>query len=137
MFKVIAEEAMRLMDVPKDIPEDALAVKKPLKPELVMEDASIAGLSERSIMEDDPSLKELLAAQEAEPVEADDAIPSEAPKGPKVPDFRGKSVRNVVEMASAEGIEVTIQGSGVARAQLPAAGRPMHRGERIRVVFAR
>lgn len=137
VFKVIAEEAMRLMDVPKDIPEDALAVKKPLKPELVMEDASIAGLSERSIMEDDPSLKELLAAQEAEPVEADDAIPSEAPKGPKVPDFRGKSVRNVVEMASAEGIEVTIQGSGVARAQLPAAGRPMHRGERIRVVFAR
>lgn len=137
VFKLIAEEAMRLMDVPKDIPEDALAVKKPLKPELVMEDASIAGLSERSIMEDDPSLKELLAAQEAEPVVADDGIPSVAPKGPRVPDFRGKSVRNVVEMASAEGIAVTIQGSGVARAQLPAAGRPMHRGERIRVVFAR
>ena len=58
-------------------------------------------------------------------------------KGPVVPDFRGKSVRNVVELASAEGIPVTIQGSGVARAQLPAAGRPMHRGERIRVVFAR
>ncbi len=143
VFKAIATEAMRLMDVPKDIPDDEIALKKELKSAPVMEDVSIAGLSERSIMEDDPSLKELLAAQEAEAaLPKDEVIPAAAAnakiqKVPVVPDFRGKSVRNVVEMASAEGIEVTIQGSGVARAQLPAAGRPMHRGERVRVVFAR
>ncbi len=160
VFKIIAEEAMRLMDIPKDIPDDAVPVKKPVKPVPEMNDVSIAGLSERSIMEDDPSLRDLLAAQEAETAKAEaeaamhppDGLPwatgasGEPPvtrpapverKGPVVPDFRGKSVRNVVELASAEGIPVTIQGSGVARAQLPAAGRPMHRGERIRVVFAR
>jgi cell division protein FtsI (penicillin-binding protein 3) len=104
----------------------------------VEENLPIAGLSERSIMEDDPSLRELLAAQEAEgALPVDDSIPAAPAKGPRVPDFRGKSVRNVVELASAEGIAVTIQGSGVARAQVPAAGRPMNRGEKIRVVFAR
>jgi cell division protein FtsI (penicillin-binding protein 3) len=138
VFKNIASEAMRLLDIPKDIPEDVVATKKPVPGGPVEENLPIAGLSERSIMEEDPSLRELLAAQEAEAaLPVDDSIPAAAPKGPKVPDFRGKSVRNVVELASAEGIPVTIQGSGVARAQVPAAGRPMVPGEKIRVVFAR
>ncbi|MCU1330462.1 MAG: Peptidoglycan glycosyltransferase [Bryobacterales bacterium] len=138
VFKSIATEAMRLLDIPKDIPEDVVAVRKPVLGGPVEENLPIAGLSERSIMEDDPSLRELLAAQEAEAaLPVDDSIPAVPAKGPRVPDFRGKSVRNVVELASAEGIAVTIQGSGVARAQVPAAGRPMNRGEKIRVVFAR
>jgi hypothetical protein len=60
-----------------------------------------------------------------------------APRGPVVPDFRGKSMRSVVEEASAEGIEVMIEGSGVARAQVPQPGQPLRRGERIRIVFTR
>jgi hypothetical protein len=46
-------------------------------------------------------------------------------------------MRAVVEEASADGIDVMIEGSGVARAQLPLPGKPLHRGERIRIVFAR
>jgi len=66
VFKAIATEALRMLDVPKDIPDDAVAVKKPVKPTPVEEDVSIAGLSEGSIMQDDPSLRELLAAQAVE-----------------------------------------------------------------------
>jgi len=66
------------------------------------------------------------------------AVPAAAvPKSPTVPDFRGKSMSSVVEEASADGIELTIEGSGVARAQLPLPGQPMRPGERIRIVFAR
>jgi hypothetical protein len=54
-----------------------------------------------------------------------------------VPDFRGKSMRDVVQEASADGLRVTIEGSGRARAQLPLPGTPMRQGERIRIVFAR
>ena len=48
-----------------------------------------------------------------------------------------ESMRDVVEQASADGIHVTLEGSGVARAQLPPPGSPLRRGERIRIVFAR
>ena len=54
-----------------------------------------------------------------------------------VPDFRGKSMRDVIEESSATGIQVTIEGSGVARAQVPLPGTPLHSGEQIRIVFTR
>jgi hypothetical protein len=46
-------------------------------------------------------------------------------------------MRDVVEQASSDGIDVSVEGSGVARAQLPLPGTPLRRGERIRIVFAR
>ena len=54
-----------------------------------------------------------------------------------VPDFRGRSMRDVLETASGRGIEVTVEGSGVARAQVPLPGTPMHQGDKIRIVFTR
>jgi hypothetical protein len=54
-----------------------------------------------------------------------------------VPDFRGKSMRSVVEESAARGIDVMIEGSGVARAQLPLPGSPLRQGEQIRIVFTR
>jgi cell division protein FtsI (penicillin-binding protein 3) len=107
-------------------------------------------------MDEDPSVKQLLAEQMKPAAHADDdrdeippapapaplltaqlASPAPAPSGPVVPDFRGKSLRDVMEAASADGIEVTIEGSGRARAQLPLPGQPLRRGETIRIVFAR
>jgi hypothetical protein len=57
--------------------------------------------------------------------------------GPTVPDFRGKSMRSVVEESAASGIDVMIEGSGVARAQAPLPGSPLRQGEQIRIVFTR
>ena len=51
--------------------------------------------------------------------------------------LRGKSMRDVVEESSANGIEVMIEGSGVARAQVPLPGSPLRQGEQIRIVFTR
>jgi len=155
VFKAIMTEALRMLDVPKDIPEE-LAVKKPGKEKPgEFGDVAIADLGEPSIMDDDPTVKQLLADQ-MKPVKDPDEIPAAGPANtgqakppappapieaseskPTVPDFRGKSMRDVVEESSAEGIDVTIQGSGVARAQLPLPGSPLHQGERIRIVFTR
>jgi membrane peptidoglycan carboxypeptidase len=170
VFKAIATEAMRMFDVPKDIPEDFTAKKQPVKDgKPPVEDVSIADLGGESIMAQDESVRELIAAQAKLAVKDDDEIPPAPaappntpgapisaaplafappaspvappappkPKWPTVPDFRGKSMRDVVEEASADGIEVLVEGSGVARAQLPQAGEPLRRGERIRVVFTR
>jgi cell division protein FtsI (penicillin-binding protein 3) len=185
VFKVIATEALRLMDVPPDIPEDVIETErkrhKNLKP--LPETVAIADLDGGSILEEDADLrkqlleqKKLAAARAAEPEIPAAPLPAPVPPaavriasqsapasvgsvpagsrdrqgavpgaavvpvattGSQVPDFRGKSLREVVEEASAEGIELTLEGSGVARAQLPPPGTPLHSGERIRVVLTR
>jgi len=144
VFNKIATEALRMLDVPKDIPENIAAAPKSSKADIPAEaDVAIADIDGTSVMEEDASMKMLLAEQ-IKPVADPDEIPA-APgspatpvaTGPTVPDFRGKSMRDVVEQASADGIHVTLEGSGVARAQLPPPGSPLRRGERIRIVFAR
>jgi len=163
IFKAIATEALRMLDIPKDIPEEIADAGKPKKKaeKPVEDDVSIADLGADSIMAEDHTVKELLAeetrlnqiaaAEKSNEIPAAPAVQTVAaaplpaaavpaaavPKSPTVPDFRGKSMSSVVEEASADGIELTIEGSGVARAQLPLPGQPMRPGERIRIVFAR
>lgn len=165
VFQKIMTEALRMLDVPKDIPEEFYADKKPakVKPGEFEGDLAIADLGGPSIMDDDPTIRQLLADQmkpEKDPDEIPPAKPGTAMKaasappsvaaavpaptlkpavaqGPMVPDFRGKSMRDVVEESAASGIDVTIEGSGVARAQVPLPGSPLRRGEQIRIVFTR
>jgi cell division protein FtsI (penicillin-binding protein 3) len=154
VFSAIMAEALRMLDVPKDIPEDLIA-KKPVKVKKgeFEGDVAIADLGGSSIMEeDDAEVRTLLAEQmkpalkkdpdEIPPAPKDDHLPTliaqvTKPTTPMVPDYRGKSMRAVVEESAAEGIDVMVEGSGVARAQLPLPGTPLHPGERIRVVFTR
>jgi cell division protein FtsI (penicillin-binding protein 3) len=153
VFQKIMTEALRMLDVPKDIPEDFLAAKKPAPKEKPGEfdgDLAIADLGGPSIMDEDPTIKQLLAEQ-MKPVKDPDEIPppglvaaAPVPKptgdkiaGATVPDFRGKSMRDVVEETSASGMDVMIEGSGVARAQVPLPGSPLRQGEQIRIVFTR
>lgn len=77
----------------------------------------------------EPNVMEELAAQNAGP--ATDTA------SPKVPNFRGKTMRAVVEESSATGMPVLLEGSGIARFQVPSAGSVLREGERIRVEFAR
>jgi len=156
VFQKIMTEALRMLDVPKDIPEDLTATRKPEKekPGEFRDDVAIADLGEPSIMDDDPTVRQLLQEQ-MKPASDPDAIPAAGAaggtvssgsvlpfpvllaSGPTVPDFRGKSMRSVVEESSANGIDVMIEGSGVARAQVPLPGSPLRRGEQIRIVFTR
>ncbi len=188
VFTAIMTEALRMLDVPRDIPEQEIAAK-PGKKEKVYDDVSIADLGGTSIMEEDPSVRQLLSEQmKIVPTAADateapampllalaspsvsaggvpapvaphpvsalaqagapaaPASPSANPpqaitlalnREPLVPDFRGKSMRDVLATASESGIEVTVEGSGMARAQAPLPGTPLRQGDRIRIIFTR
>jgi cell division protein FtsI (penicillin-binding protein 3) len=164
VFTAIMTEALRMLDVPRDIPEQETPAK-PAKKEKIYDDVSIADLGGASIMEEDPSVKQLLAEQMqilppsaanatdippapsmalALPDNRPAAVPAApespspvVPQGPIVPDFRGKSMRDAMESASERGIEVTVEGSGVARAQMPLPGTPLHQGDKIRIIFTR
>ena len=129
-FKVIAEEALRILNVPKDLPETLVAEEAEPRTERLEEDDAIADLAADGAV----------AAEEEEPRRRSGALwPPRAPVpvGPKVPNFRGKTMRAVVEEASAQGFSVLLDGSGIARMQQPPPGSVLRPGERIRVQFAR
>src|SRR5262249_16075723 len=64
-------------------------------------------------------------------------LPAAQPAGPIVPNFRGKTMRDVLAEAAAKGLNITPEGTGVARVQYPADGSVLREGDRIRVQFAR
>lgn len=123
VFKTVAEEALRVLEVPKDIPEIGPDKDEPADPD----DLAIADLSIPEAPDPAPAPAAASLAQLA-PV----ALP-----GPKVPDFRGLPVREVVERAQAMGLDLRLEGTGVAREQEPVPGSPLVVGETIRVRFSR
>jgi cell division protein FtsI (penicillin-binding protein 3) len=125
VFKAVATEALRVLDIPKDLPE---AVPEP-------DDVSPSETNDLAIADlgsSEPNIMEELATEQNQA-----AVAPVAENGPKVPNFRGKTMRAVVEEASALGIAVQFDGSGTARAQVPLPGSALRAGERVRVQFAR
>jgi cell division protein FtsI (penicillin-binding protein 3) len=133
VFRAVGTEAMRVLEVPKDVPEEM-----PL-PVLVADvsDLSDAGTETvaQNILEDGEEDPEPAPAVVGPQLTAE-TVPQK-PSGPTVPNFVGKSMRVVLAEAQAQGISITPNGSGIARVQQPPAGSILHEGERIRVQFSR
>jgi membrane peptidoglycan carboxypeptidase len=140
-FQSIAETALRLRSIPRDVPEEVdemeqkeleakakLLARQKVKP--VDDDDPVAGLATP------PSVEEMRDASSAGDSGSDGVAVADI-SGPKVPDFVGKTVKDVMQEAAEEGLEVEMLGDGLARAQLPSAGTPLIPGEHIRVKFAR
>src|ERR1035441_8851039 len=172
VFKVVAGEALRVFDVPKDLPENVPGRTLVAGNAEDLNDLAIADLGEsrRNILEEreegggavgqaEPargpqanvaapprpvygpqSVQTASAARQGPPVAAgaSPTPPAAPPKppGPRVPNFRGMTMRAVLAEAAAKGLSILPDGSGVARVQSPPPGAPLHQGERIRVQFA-
>jgi cell division protein FtsI (penicillin-binding protein 3) len=124
VFQKVATAALRLLDVPKDMPEEE-EEQTPDQP---------AGEAEADLAD----------ADAAQPPELDDSQESDAlveaafvATGPKAPDFTGKTKREVVSESMASGVRVQMAGSGVVRSQEPPPGSVLRPGEYVKVVFAR
>jgi cell division protein FtsI (penicillin-binding protein 3) len=131
VFNVVAEEALRILDVPKDMPEapgkdDLKLAGKPNPDEA--NDVSIAGL--------DDGMPNILEEDADPPAGAKPAAPMPQ-GGPRVPNFRGKTEREVMSLASQNGIPVVFAGSGIVRGQMPLAGEILLPGQKVKVLFAR
>jgi cell division protein FtsI (penicillin-binding protein 3) len=137
-FRVVAEEALRLRGTPRDLPAEieskqpeqlARDIQKADQQKKDDEDElAIAGLSQ-------PLSPEEARASLGEPSEDGAAAPEQAVSGPTAPNFLGKTVKDVVEQAAEQGLELETKGRGLARAQLPPPGAPLWPGRPVRVVF--
>ena len=132
VFSKVAMTALRMLDVPKDLPEVGTPEKAPAGEEALIAD-SVSSVTLPPVQADstaaaaeskDPSL-------DRRPFLASNAV------GPKVPDFRGMTLRAVLEESAATGVKIEVQGNGLARNQEPAAGSVLAPGVRVRVQFTR
>ena len=123
VFHTVASEALRILDVPRDIPEP----EDPVRTRVAQGAGDVNDLAIADLGSDQPNILE----------EGDDDQPAVAPAGPKAPNFRGMSMRAVLAEAAREGLVVVADGSGTARAQVPLPGSVLREGERIRVRFTR
>lgn len=145
VFNAVATEALRILDVPKDLPE-TLPAPDDTQIAANANDLPIAGLDgDHSILEEDPTANPANLAAAAWPQDPQSpagnlvagAPPPPAYEGPVVPDFRGKTVREVVQESSESGLPVLVAGTGIAQAQSPQPGTPLTTGTRVRVQFRR
>jgi cell division protein FtsI (penicillin-binding protein 3) len=160
VFKIVAGEALRVLDVPKDLPENIPGRTLVANNAEDLNDLAIADLdpSGHNILEESdetetaPTRGAPIGAPTGRPL-GREGLPSipmgppavvppappvapPKPQGPRVPNFRGMTMRAVLAEAAAKGLSILPDGSGIARMQSPPPGAPLHQGERIRVQFA-
>ena len=114
VFREVAMKALHQLGVPQDVPTRAMAEEEKTAP--VPADAA-----------DD------LESVEADETEEEAAQPLAL--GSIVPDFRGKSMKQVLTQAREAQLGVDVEGAGVARRQTPRPGARLKPGERIQVKF--
>ena len=154
VFREVAMTALRMLDVPKDLPETMLRASRD-DAHVDANDLPIASLSAGLRSEEEQALPSVpfvtpppvqagsVAPPASESGASQDANLNRRPfftsalVGPKVPDFRGMTLRAVLEESSAAGLSVEVLGSGLARNQAPAAGTVLPPGARVRVQFTR
>ena len=119
MFKAVAHEALRVLDVPKDLPDGSREPEEATA-EPITDDLAIADLGDSGPHVDGGSRRRRRVRRRCRR--------QVRSAGPKVPNFQRKTMRAVVEEASAMGLPVLLDGSGVARAQMPPAGSVLHAG---------
>jgi cell division protein FtsI (penicillin-binding protein 3) len=123
VFKEITESALRVLNVTPDN----------IDPKTLEEVETSSDVADGATAPSADSALELRAELESGASEDESAIPT----GPAAPEFVGKTIRAVVEEASAKGVRVELDGSGIAREQDPAPGTRLVAGQRVRVRFER
>jgi cell division protein FtsI (penicillin-binding protein 3) len=140
VFKRIAEQVLPYLDVPRDVP---------LNPRLVQTAYRQKRESDAVAMEDDTPMDLSMPVEMTEQAASEPTaspVPSQ-PQAPnvtvtmdeggdiQVPDFKGKTMREVADACMRLGLNPVLVGSSLALQQMPAAGSKVRRGAKIRVEF--
>jgi cell division protein FtsI/penicillin-binding protein 2 len=145
-FRRIAEQVLPYLDVARDVPANQLLVQASYKKSAQYDAESLEDFTPSDL---------LLLPEQPEPVAA--ASPSGSANIPTntfdppshltlpvsssddsqfaLPDFSGKTMREVTEMCLRLGLDPVLVDSGLATDQAPAAGSQVRRGARITVQF--
>jgi cell division protein FtsI (penicillin-binding protein 3) len=135
IFKNVTQAALRILRVRPDLPDGDDPLPLDLPSAEPAEDPALGLARAKAEKPAEAASATLLTAglSDGQPDEAEVFPP--LLDGPRVPDFRGKPVRVVMDESARAGMEVDIAGRGLAREQRPEPGTILPRGQRIRVEF--
>jgi cell division protein FtsI (penicillin-binding protein 3) len=131
VFREVAAAALRLLEVPKDMPDVPLPNSDGVKAD--DNDLAIADLVSS---DPQPPLAGNASGQRSFSDSQSQADASTGDLvGPKAPNFQGMTKRDVLEESAALGIPVEFSGNGLVRSQEPPPGAVVPIGERVRLRF--
>ncbi len=137
-FKNIAEQVLAYLNVPRDVPVNPQLIQAKYQKRSESDDASLDDLSSIDLsIQPDPS-------EQAATAEAEKTASAKAPEvmvaadeggDIEVPDFAGKTMRQVTEDCLRLGLNPVLVGTQVALQQSPAPGAKVRRGSKVTVQF--
>ena len=139
VFKSIAEQVLPYLDVPRDVPLSPRLLQTAYETRRETDDASLDDLtpvdfsaqSEQTEESAKPAASKVI---EQKPPEVTLAVDEGGDIA--VPDFAGKTMREITEVCLRLGLDPVLVGSGVASEQTPEAGTKVRRGTKVTVEFA-
>jgi cell division protein FtsI (penicillin-binding protein 3) len=139
VFKKIAEQVLPYLDVPRDVPNSPQLLqtayrKKNADDDSALDDLPPVDFSAQPEADDDVAAK----TEAAKPQTANlPEVMMAADEGGniEVPDFSGKTMREVTFACMRLGLDPVLVGSRVAIQQVPAAGAKVRRGTKVTVEF--
>ncbi len=138
VFKRIAEQVLPYLDVPRDVPLNQRLIQAAYK----KQEAIDASMLEESSPTDftaqlDDAPAEVVPAKAVEPAKRPSEVMMAVEDGGDVtvPDFAGKTMREVTSLCLQLGLDPVLGGSNLAVEQSPAAGAQVKRGSRVTVQF--
>jgi cell division protein FtsI (penicillin-binding protein 3) len=138
VFKRIAEQVLPYLDVPRDVPVGPRLVQAAFKKSGTTDNAALEDFTptDFSGLPEQPSA-EAPASKPKESKSPTPAVTVAVDEGGdiQVPDFSGKTMRDVTEMCLRLGLDPVLVGSSLATNQMPAAGAKVRRGAKITVQF--
>jgi cell division protein FtsI/penicillin-binding protein 2 len=138
VFKRIAEQVLPYLDVPRDVPVSPQLMQASYRTKSDPDDASLDDL---------PPMDFNAQPEAAEATVKPQPVNTKTPKSPEVlmpadeggdiavPDFKGKTMREVMDGCLRLGLDPVLVGSRLAIQQTPAAGTEVRRGTKVTVEF--
>jgi cell division protein FtsI (penicillin-binding protein 3) len=136
VFKRVAEQVLPYLDVPRDVPVTEKLIQASYKNEDISEtpDASLEDFNPVDFNAQ-PEARPAKPSAKPEPTPPSVTVALDEGGDIAVPDFHGKTVRDVTETCLRLGLNPILIGSSLAQDQSPAAGARVRHGAKITVRF--
>jgi cell division protein FtsI (penicillin-binding protein 3) len=138
VFKRIAEQVLPYLDVPRDVPLNQKLIQAAYKKREAIDESTLEESSptDFNAQLEEPAV-EIVPTKAAETVKrpAEVMMAVEDGSDVMVPDFSGKTMREVTGLCLRLGLDPVLVGSNLATNQAPAAGAQIKRGTRVTVQF--
>jgi cell division protein FtsI (penicillin-binding protein 3) len=143
VFKRVAEQVLPYLDVSPDVPVNERLVQAAYKKQAQSDAANLEDFtpSDFVLLPEEPeavtsSAEPHLMTSNLNPASyVTLAVTADEDTEISIPDFSGKTMRDVTEMCLRLGLDPVLVGTNLATEQIPAAGSQVRRGSRITVQF--